>query len=1036
MRVAIIQMSDLHITSDKDFIVKEAHTLARAVAAKVNGCNKVVLVITGDIIDKGNVSNYKYAKIMLKNFETEIQKEAQLESWNYIMVPGNHDLDFKMDVPYRDMAMEKVLSTGVVQRNEFERDILMPQKAFWAFYSEVTGKPKEPCVSFEEKVAVNESCSIVFHCYNTAFLSTIDEKPQSLIVPEANFISNDDTPNDKTEIVVSVYHHKTGWLSTRGDRNNSHEFSEHIQKQSQIIMCGHEHQHSHKRISDIENKDTILYLESDSLQQGNEQSFSLLVIDDEDLTVVGQTIINLDAISGETSISEEKMLGLPQHEHSFTFSESYYKSLHSIEAPIKHPHKDPLLLNDVYIYPDLEPTNANLDDDSVYAYVDAQELLNIHGSGKIIILEGESQCGKSALLKMYSQQCYYRSIYPVLIHGKDIENINVRSLVVKAYNQQYNTSSKPYSEYEVLERGQRILFIDNMDRSRLNNSGKRELWTKLLEVFDRVVVTTTGSVEIDRMLPQKDEERIIYSYIIHSLGYVKRNELIEKWVLLGADSYCIDQNKTAETIKTVYDQITNILGKQLLPSNPIFLLTLLQKINIDSLGFDVAPTSYAALYDCLLSAALIKAGVDANKVPGYTLFLSELSYAMYVNQTEVFSDNEMPETISFCQFYNSYEKEWNPVAGKDILMNNLKKSCVIIEIEPGVYKFSYKYLFFYLTALRIARAIVKEDGKQQIINLCKNLHKENNANILLFLAYLDTSGVLLDEIKFSSMLPFEDLKPITLDVNDELYSRLTELVNSMRADVLNAGVNPHEHRRKLLEKHDSEDRAIQHASASEPMLTQEEIESDKDLVDFRNTMFVTQIMGQIVKNQQETLKKDELTGLIEDAYNSTFRSLSFITQVIENDRKLFIEEITKNPRYTKGIDEVRIKERLNRLLQMVLMKFCLFSFARLSLAVGSSGRGMSEIYDKVADNIGSPAAAIISFTIKTYYGTMKATELKALVNKYKNNPVVIRLINARVRNYVYNHELPYNRLSELGSITGMQLVDSTSVALAKKNRGK
>ena len=97
---------------------------------------------------------------------------------------------------------------------------------------------------------------------------------------------------------------------------------------------------------------------------------------------------------------------------------------------------------------------------------------------------------------------------------------------------------------------------------------------------------------------------------------------------------------------------------------------------------------------------------------------------------------------------------------------------------------------------------------------------------------------------------------------------------------------------------------------------------------------------------------------------------------------------------------------------------------------------MPEIYDKVADNIGSPAAAIISFTIKTYYGTMKATELKALVNKYKNNPVVMRLINARVRNYVYNHELPYNRLSELGSITGMQLVDSTSVALAKKSRGK
>ena len=67
---------------------------------------------------------------------------------------------------------------------------------------------------------------------------------------------------------------------------------------------------------------------------------------------------------------------------------------------------------------------------------------------------------------------------------------------------------------------------------------------------------------------------------------------------------------------------------------------------------------------------------------------------------------------------------------------------------------------------------------------------------------------------------------------------------------------------------------------------------------------------------------------------------------------------------------------------------------------------------------------------------MKATELKSMVNKYKNNPVVLRLINARVRNYVYNHELSHDKLSEFGSITGMRLIDSSSVAIAKKNRGK
>lgn len=68
MKVAIIQMSDL--ASEEDYIVKEVRTLARSIVAKVNCCNKVIVVLTGDIIDKGNVSNYEYANTMLENFKS------------------------------------------------------------------------------------------------------------------------------------------------------------------------------------------------------------------------------------------------------------------------------------------------------------------------------------------------------------------------------------------------------------------------------------------------------------------------------------------------------------------------------------------------------------------------------------------------------------------------------------------------------------------------------------------------------------------------------------------------------------------------------------------------------------------------------------------------------------------------------------------------------------------------------------------------------------------------------------------------------
>ena len=110
------------------------------------------------------------------------------------------------------------------------------------------------------------------------------------------------------------------------------------------------------------------------------------------------------------------------------------------------------------------------------------------------------------------------------------------------------------------------------------------------------------------------------------------------------------------------------------------------------------------------------------------------------------------------------------------------------------------------------------------------------------------------------------------------------------------------------------------------------------------------------------------------------------------------------------------------------------SFCNLSLSVGTSGREMMDIYDSVAKRIDSPAADFITFTIKTYYGRMKDEDLKGIVNRYKTNPVMLRLINARVRSYVYQHSLEYNKLAMISSVTGMKLIDSPIKQIAQKKK--
>jgi hypothetical protein len=120
------------------------------------------------------------------------------------------------------------------------------------------------------------------------------------------------------------------------------------------------------------------------------------------------------------------------------------------------------------------------------------------------------------------------------------------------------------------------------------------------------------------------------------------------------------------------------------------------------------------------------------------------------------------------------------------------------------------------------------------------------------------------------------------------------------------------------------------------------------------------------------------------------------------------------------------------LLQQLLLKLTFGTFSHLSVSVGTGG--IDKYYDDVASRIDSPAADIISFTIKSYYAPMKTSELEYLMGKYRNNIVVTNFLRARVRAYVYNHELSREKKQQFGQIAGMKMIDSHATALAKRNK--
>ena len=397
-------------------------------------------------------------------------------------------------------------------------------------------------------------------------------------------------------------------------------------------------------------------------------------------------------------------------------------------------------------------------------------------------------------------------------------------------------------------------------------------------------------------------------------------------------------------------------------------------------------------------------------------FMADFAYHIYISIDNVkcFSQNV------FDKFWSAYAEDYQPPYSAESLLRKLCEADIIRKYEDGSYSFAYKYIFYFLVAQKISELV--NDGKDNGIvkMLCDNLHKEREANILIFLVYHNGIDKQMDELLFASWLPFEDYKPITLDKTDPLFADLNGIVESIKAKVIRNDVDPEEERQKQLESRDKHSRNDTRVLPSE-----EDFEKNKDLRDINNTFKIIRILGQIVKNQKETLKKEDLIRLIDVSYNVCFRSLAFFNKMVDDCKEDIVTYFMEQNKGKNNVDSVVLKNKVWHFMHMMLYRQCLMAFGNLSHSVGTSD--MSEIYDGIAKRMRTPAAKIISFTIKTIFNKMKLSDLQDIVNEFKDNPVALEIIKSRVISYVYNNYVDLGTRQKIGQLCNLRLVDNSGV---------
>lgn len=998
MKIGILQLSDLHIENDD--CLNKVDAIVNACDYDIKQISHLYILITGDIAKNGRKAEYDKAKDFIISLQQKIKPSNSVLQIKCIMVPGNHDCCFDNVKTTRKTIINDCLNKDIIEEEDYFADVLTVQDNFWHFYEEINENMPTDKTSYKIECVPFINHKIVFHCYNTSWMSEIEEKYGGLIIPENKFINN-----NEGNITISLFHHPLNWLSPNTKNNNKARFEEHLINTSNIVLFGHEHDKG--QFKNIQQKhNNVIFSESKALQKNkpDEEGFNYFDID----LLENKTTCKVFSWNKDNYLVEyeEKFSVVKKEKRVFLLTNEFAKKINTLKIPLKHYKKENLELPDVFVFPDLEP----IKDDDTIQYTDSKDLLQlIKKEDKLkVVIEGDDQSGKTTLLFSFFKNLYDSGFVPIYIRGKHVNSTDIKSIVKRSIKEQYDSNNVDL----FFQQTRIIVLFDNLQSTTLNPKYKATLLKNLDIQFDHIVITTSRSAISNLAVDEINILKNYDKYKLLSLGYQKRGELIEQWLRIGENVMTINEAEVLKSIQLRFDEVNSLIGKQLMPSYPIFVLTILQGLDAQIFQ-DFSPTSYAHCYHALITAGLVKEGLK-NELTSYFNLLKELSYFLFEKKEDFFT------VSTFENFYSKLSETYFLTHNSSQILRNLSNAN-ILKFDDDCYSFSYKYIFYYLVAHKIANEI--EQHESLITKLCKDIHLEENANILIFLSHHTKAHTLLDNIVFTSWLPFENVNPITLDIDDPFSTFISKFVSEIQGEMLKIEErNPNEEFRKEQERKDKIERSHNGNSENEYALP-------KEVVEINQALQTIKILGQIVKNQKGDFEKKKLIELVEAAYMGSFRLVNFLSGFFDNEKDSIIEAIcdeleerNKNNLefkvFLSKMGREEIKKQIAKFLQFISYSICIDSINNLIFAVGS--QGIDELYNAVTEKIHTPIAKIVTFAIKSYYGSINIRELEALFKDVEKNHIAQNILRFYVKKHLYTNHIERTKKERIIRIAGFR----------------
>jgi DNA polymerase III delta prime subunit len=679
-------------------------------------------------------------------------------------------------------------------------------------------------------------------------------------------------------------------------------------------------------------------------------------------------------------------------------SSDFLKWLDDTEVQLSHRNVEKVQFLDVYVAPHLKNLISNSEE--IVKPVDAISKLN---SESHLIIFGDDQSGKTSLIKHYYRELYGMGALPIFIDGECIKSSDLTVLINKKIAEQYDDSEGVG--------GDRVLLIDNFSKIKLNQKHLGKLLENINDKFHKIIFLAHDSFQF--VAPEIDGFGGFEFCEILPLGNLKRSEVIEKWVSLGISEQIDDKElyKEADEIKLRMD---SMVRGNVVPAKPIFILTMLQMFEAYT-PQNLELTSYGHCYQYLVYQALEKAKIKASEIDLYLNILTELSWEIYKNKRGLNKSG-----VSY--FFSKYRGKYVLGIDDSVVIDKIISNGILYYDDEGLVSFKYKYVYYFFVAKKIAESFSLDDVvKDEIRVLLSDLHREEAANIIIFISHHTKESWILDELQLCLMELFEDqseaeLSYSSLSFMDEFIAEIPDLI--------------------LREKEVSRERnkrneLIDDLERMEGDKVEERFESNDFLVKINKVFKGIEIVGQIVRNRHASLNKEVLFQMIEFSTHTGLRFLQYFIEISDVSK----EEVIKTIKHML-IDNVDISdddlEKEARSAFLKLTYGIIYGvLKKISTAIGS--KDAYEIYTELEEKTPTPAVKLINQAIALQFKKqLDFKKLSKIHQEFSTNPVCERILKEIVVQHAYMFPVDYKDKQKISSILNVSVQGQTMMDLQKK----